>query len=619
MIKRFFLLFFAALLLIRPFSDGLTYPAAQNLFQFAVFGAVIIYAGLILTGQAVYQTTGLELPAASFLLISFVAAINSASPYRSEIVYLQYLYYFSLFFLLFQVIPSPSPSPSPLPGGERVKKKEVDGRRFILTIILITAVLVSFYGIQQYFWGFKDTLNYMTQQNMLDKIPPEMMARLTNGRAFSTFVYPNIFAAFLITLIPVSLALVFSPHPPLSPVGRGTKIKLPLLSPSGERIKVRGWLKLPGLLLTLLFIATLFVTKSTGAIMILFLVCLLWLANSWAQQIEPPKTLKSRWQPLAKKLFPYFALIGGFIFLFLILNLLGKIPHILSLRDRFFYWASSLEIFKQRPFLGFGPGSFGVQYARFKIPAAMETQHSHSIFFEILAEDGLLGIITFLWFWVLLLQKSWKGATTGLQKGIFWGIMALFLHSQIDFDWADPSLATYLFILPALIPLKTIAISTDRRDKHRYRSLTQIAAGLIILVLLIAGFHLAKIHRAEKIYQNGLDLLSTNNNSQGLTLLNKAIEIEPKNPAYYAQLGALLYQAGKIGKNQTYFQESAYAYQKACKTEPYSASFRFRLGLSAESVAEITGDQRWTLLAEQSFKDAVFLYPTKVEYRKKVK
>ena len=87
------------------------------------------------------------------------------------------------------------------------------------------------------------------------------------------------------------------------------------------------------------------------------------------------------------------------------------IPHIASLQDRFFYWASSLEIFKQRPILGFGPGSFGVQYARFKIPAAMETQHSHSIFFEILTEDGLLGVLTFLWFWVLLLQKSWKDAT----------------------------------------------------------------------------------------------------------------------------------------------------------------------------------------------------------------
>ncbi|MCX5641831.1 MAG: hypothetical protein NTY10_01100, partial [Candidatus Omnitrophica bacterium] len=96
-------------------------------------------------------------------------------------------------------------------------------------------------------------------------------------------------------------------------------------------------------------------------------------------------------------------------------------------------------------------------------------------------------------------------------------------------------------------------------------------------------------------------------------------EINPKNPAYYAQLGALLYQAGTISKNQTYLQESVSAYQKACKAEPYSASFRFRLGLAAESIAEITGDQRWALTAEQSFKDAVFLYPTKEDYRKKIR
>ena len=618
MIKRFFLLFFAILLLIRPFLDGLTYPAAQNLFQFAVFGAVIIYAGLILTGRAAYQTIGLELPAAAFLLVSFAAAIGSASPHRSEVVFLQYLYYFSLFFLLFQVVSSPSPSP--LPGGERVKRKEVDSRLFILTIILITAALVSLYGIHQYFWGFKDTLNYITQQNMLAQIPPDMMARLTSGRAFSTFVYPNIFAAFLITLIPVSLALAFSPHPPLSPSGERIKGDSPPPLPAGERIKVRGWLKLPGLLLALLFSATLSLTKSTGGLTVLLFTGLVWLAAFWSGKLPAPTGTAGPAKIPFRKIRPFVIIIGGALVLFYILTVSEKIPYrnILSLRDRFFYWASSLEIFKQRPVLGFGPGSFGVQYARFKIPAAMETQHSHSIFFEILAEQGLLGIVTFFWFWVLLLQKFWKGAPAGLPKGIFWGILALFLHSQIDFDLADPSLATYLFVLPALIPLKTIAIPAGRRGEHRRRSLTQITAGLIILVLLTAGFHLTKIHRAEKIYQNGLNLLSAGNGSQGLALLRKASEINPKNPAYYAQLGALLYRAGEVGKNQTYFQKSAYAYQKACKAEPYSAGLRFRLGLSAESVAEITGDQRWTLLAEQSFKDAVFLYPTKEEYRKKV-
>gem|GEM_PF-3383872 len=603
MIKRFFLLFFAILLLIRPISDGLTYPLAQNLFQFAVLAATILYLILLLSGKVAYQTTGLELPATSFLLVSFAAAVGSASPYRSEVIFLQYLYYFSLFFLLFQVIACP---PS--------KKTDINGRRFILTIILITAVLVSFYGIWQYFWGFKETLNYMTQQNMLNNIPSEMMARITSSRAFSTFVYPNIFAAFLITLIPVSLAFVF--FPPHS------------LSPQGKKLEVNGYLKIFGILLTILFVSALSLTKSSGAIMIFLLVCLFWFANIWTQRIKPPKTLKTRWQYLAGKYYPYLILFGGFLLIFLVLGSLKMVPHILSLRDRFFYWASSLEIFKQRPLLGFGPGSFGVQYFRFKIPLAMETQHSHSIFFEILAEDGLLGIITFLWFWIMLLQKSWKGATTGLQKGIFWGILVLFLHSQTDFDWADPSLTTYLFILPALIPssgfnskgsvsLKTNVNPVDRKTERRHRSLTQIAAGLIILVLLVAGFRLAKIHRAEKTYQNGLDLLSAGNGGQGLMLLNKAIKINPKNPAYYAQIGALFYQTGKIGKNQTYLQESAYAYQKACETEPYSASFRFRLGLSAKSVAEITGDRHWALLAEQSFRDAVFLYPTNEDYRQK--
>jgi len=139
------------------------------------------------------------------------------------------------------------------------------------------------------------------------------------------------------------------------------------------------------------------------------------------------------------------------------------------------------------------------------------------------------------------------------------------------------------------------------------------------LILLTAGFYLTKIHRAEKIYQNGLNLLSAGDGRRGLILLNEAIEVNPKNPIYYAQIGSLLYRAGEADKNQAYFQESVSAYQKACKLEPYSASFRFRLGLSAESVAELTGEQRWVILAEQSFREAVFLYPTNEEYRKKLR
>ncbi len=583
MIKRFFLFFFAVLLLIRPFKDGLTYPLSQNLFQFAVIGAAIIFCTLILSGKVVYRKTGLELPGFSFLFITFASLLGSASPYRSEVVFLQYLYYFSLFFLLSQVISSPSPSP--LPRGERVKRKEVDDRRFILTVILITAALASLYGIQQYFWGLKDTLNYLIEQNLLDKMEPGLLARITNRRIFSTFVYPNIFAAFLIALIPIAFSLFSSP----------------LKTKKGEIPADKFF----GISLFLLLGFTLFLTKSSGAIMTIFLVFLLWLAHIWTKRI--------------KKYFPYLILFGGFLLFFLALTSLKMVPHILSLRDRFFYWASSLEIFKQRPILGFGPGSFGVQYARFKIPIAMETQHSHSIFFEILAEQGLLGIITFLWFWIILFKKSWTGATTGLEKGIFWGTLALFFHSQIDFDLADPSLATYLFILPALIPLKTTFITASKGSEHRRRSLTQIASGLIIVILLTAGFYLIKIHRAEKIYQNGLDLLSTGYGNQGLMLLNEATEVNPKNPIYYAQIGALLYRAGEADKNQAYFQESAYAYQKACKAETYSAGFRFRLGLAAESVAELTGDRRWTVLAEQSFKDAVFLYPTNEEYCKKIK
>lgn len=566
--RRGFLLLFVLFFAVRPFIDGLTYPLAQYLFHLVIIAGALIYSAAILSGKIRYRSTGLELPGVLFLLVAGISTAFSSSPYRSCIVFLQYLYYFSLFFLVNQSLAA--------------EKKAVNAQTILVAIILTTGALISLYGIQQYLWGLKDTLRYLTEKGIVNSLPPELLARIYSNRAFATFVYPNIFAAFLIALVFVTLFSLLPGH-----FNQWFKNK--------ERIKT-----VAGLLLLCLFGVTLMMTKSGAGIMTLMVVSLICLSSLWASRIVPAK----------KKALPFLILIGGFILVFWGLTTLKIVPHhkVVSLTDRFFYWRSSLNITRERPLLGFGPGSFGVHYARFKLPRAMETQHSHSTFFEILPEEGILGVITFFWFWTFLLIKTGRKKRNNIENGLFWGTMGLFLHSQFDFDLVDPSIATYLFALPALIPL------TEGRE-HPVK-LTRIGTGIIILVLLFSGVRTIRLYRAEKIYQQGLNLFSKG--ESGLALLEKAACLEPKSPTYWAQLGNIYYRAGKGLGDVKIMERAANAYRNAVQVEPYAASYRFHLGSAAEEIARVSGDKRWESVAKESFQQAVLLYPTKKEYLKKL-
>ena len=219
-----------------------------------------------------------------------------------------------------------------------------------------------------------------------------------------------------------------------------------------------------------------------------------------------------------------------------------------------------------------------------------------------------MGVITFFWFWTFLLIKTGRKKRNNIENGLFWGTLGLFLHSQFDFDLADPSVATYLFALPALIPL------TEGRELPV--KLTRIGTGIIILVLLFSGVRTIRLYRAEKIYQQGLNLFSKG--ESGLELLEKAACLEPKSPTYWAKLGNIYYRAGKGLGDVKIMERAANAYRNAVQVEPYAASYRFHLGSSAEEIARMSGDKRWESVAKESFQQAVLLYPTKKEYLKKL-
>ena len=263
---------FAVYIFLRPLLDGLTHYNLQLLFQLAVTAAAAVYAGLILLGRARYRPTGLEAAALLFLAVNAISAAVSTSPYRSTRLFLEHLHYFLLFFLLVQMLAA---------AGERGERFS----RVLRAVILASGILVCLYALEQYFWGFRETLGYLKESNLLATTNPDLLARLYSRRVFSTFVYPNILAGYLIALLPVAISLG-------SEAGADRRTLAALLS--------------------LLLLTTLGLTRSTGAMAALGITGLLWLAAAWSGRRARARTgTPDRLQPAW--LVPVLTLAGGLI------------------------------------------------------------------------------------------------------------------------------------------------------------------------------------------------------------------------------------------------------------------------------------------------------------------
>ncbi|WP_018702944.1 O-antigen ligase family protein [Anaeromusa acidaminophila] len=93
--------------------------------------------------------------------------------------------------------------------------------------------------------------------------------------------------------------------------------------------------------------------------------------------------------------------------------------------ERLLLWKSAWQMFLDYPLTGVGAENFAFQYLTTYIsPLAKERLgHAHSNFFQILAEQGMLGILAFIYMFWVILKEAWKGVA---RKSI-WGEMLFYL------------------------------------------------------------------------------------------------------------------------------------------------------------------------------------------------
>lgn len=149
-----------------------------------------------------------------------------------------------------------------------------------------------------------------------------------------------------------------------------------------------------------------------------------------------------------------------------LLSVVGLTTHSVSGTERFFAagfgirrwieWTKAIEIFTQHPWTGIGWGRFGAYSAELELSGGLPKSpeswlfiHCHNLFFQLLAETGLLGVLIIFIPTLLCLMSYVRGGQQTAENMLLLciGLIAM-THSMFEYPlWYLPFLTMFVIIL----------------------------------------------------------------------------------------------------------------------------------------------------------------------------
>jgi O-antigen ligase len=135
-----------------------------------------------------------------------------------------------------------------------------------------------------------------------------------------------------------------------------------------------------------------------------------------------------------------------------------------SVLERLGHWQAGMRMLEDRPLLGVGIGNYAVSYARYPQPHWYEALgHAHNVFINFAAETGVLGLGTFLIFWigvaVFAARAGWagRGWISALAVGVLGTWTYLTMHNLFDNLFVQHLQLQLALLLAALAALTQVS------------------------------------------------------------------------------------------------------------------------------------------------------------------
>ncbi|MGI6358006.1 MAG: O-antigen ligase family protein [Bacillota bacterium] len=385
------LLFGVVLLLLWAEPTGTVYVAAFALPFLPVLSSAYLIAWGLLTswikGRLRIRSSLLLLMAAMLCIVLLLAAWHSTDVSHS----LRYLRYYFAGLALLLLIDSHILTPRQL--------------RQLLAAALVAGALAAFWGVAQYMLRFATDISWV-----------DIRVSAITTRVIGPFDNPNMFAGYLVALLPFPLAAMIH-----------SKTRLPV------RLANAALTGLLGLVLLLTF--------SRGA---------------WLAAVAAGFVLAIYLQPRLFWAIPPLLLLAPWILPEVVWQRLASIVNLEDTSNmvRLHVWNSSLNMWLHNFWLGVGMGiaPFATIYPIFQygiVPAL----HAHNLFLQVAVEGGVVALVAFLSFSLGLWQAAvsrWRLAPT-LAVATAAALAGQLAYGLFDYNWYDLRLLLLFWLLAGLV------------------------------------------------------------------------------------------------------------------------------------------------------------------------
>ncbi len=293
----------------------------------------------------------------------------------------------------------------------------------MFSIMTVSAVLVALYGIYQHIFGFAEGTTWTDTEMFTD----------IQTRVVSTFGNPNVLGEYLLLMIPAVCAFVWN----APKIGNRVVNLLPL-----------------GLLgLCMIF------TYSRGNWLGLIAAAMIFVSFYDRKFIWLGIMLV-----LLSPLFMPQSIVNRFLSI-------GDVSDT-STSYRVYIWFGTIKMLKDYWFCGIGPGTeaFNMIYPHYAY-ASIVAPHSHNLYLQILAENGILGILVFLALLIVLFKDS-ISAITGAKKSyakacctaLTAGLAGYLVQGVFDNVWYNNRIVMMFFMFLALLECSVLILRREEAN-----------------------------------------------------------------------------------------------------------------------------------------------------------
>jgi O-antigen ligase len=392
------------------------------------------------------------------------------------------------------------------------------------------------------------------------------------GRGSGTFIYPNSTAAFLEILLPMALSYVIIGRlPQVTKIFLGYAAAV-MLAGIGVTLSRGGWL-------------------VTAVTLVVFCAAMLAQRDYWMQGLALAAVLA----------------LGGFALTPKAAMVMARIEHTFPDKNpddmRLTVWQAGVEMWQDHVWWGVGPAHFNYRWRQYR-PSLLQQQpvRAHNEYLNVLADWGMVGGVLVAAVWVVLWRgvfQAWKavrGARDDFSRkksnkfalltGAAFGLLAILLHSALDFNLHIPAIAILVVTLMAM--LSSQLRFTTERYWFRARLPLKCVATVVFLAggsgLIWAGWRAAEEDRWVRLAAHEEEI-----SEPRLTDLEKAFAVEPMNFDTTYAIGEWYrnHSFHNMGSDPDALARTAMTwYRRGMKLDPYDGYNWLRYGMCLDWIAE---------------------------------